>query len=324
MIDRSNGLVSILIPVYNRENLIAETIQSAISQSYKNIEIIIVDNASTDNTWNIVSSFLEQDARIKAYKNESNIGPVRNWLRCVEEASGVFGKILWSDDLISPDFIEKTLALFNKDVGFVYTGANTFNDNSYYDCSTHYLLSKTGLYSSTVYIEKALFGGGIPVSPGCAIFRLEDIKKNLLIQIPNKINSDFSSHAIGNDLLLFLLVANQYEYFGHIAEPLSFFRAHNESISISSDAIKLSLFYLLAKAHFVENFQLEYLNLFAAKLQSFLWRHKKNTIKYNLTNASDFFYCEVKIKFFYIVKILLHEILLFIKHRISVWFRRYF
>lgn len=322
MSDPSNGLVSILIPVYNRENLIAETIQSAISQSYKNIEVIIVDNASTDNTWSVVSSFLEQDSRIKAYKNESNIGPVRNWLRCVEEASGVFGKILWSDDLISPDFIEKTITLFNKDVGFVYTGAYIFNGSSYYDRSSHYLLPRTGLYSSTEFIEKALFGAGIPFSPGCAIFRLKDIQKNLLIQIPNKINSDFSSHAIGNDLLLFLLSANQYEYFGHIAEPLSFFRAHNESISVSSDYIKLNLFYFLAKAHFVENFRLEYLNLFAANLQSFLWRQKKNTIKYNLNNVSDFFYCEIKVKFFYLIRVILYEILLSIKHRLAVCFRK--
>jgi glycosyltransferase involved in cell wall biosynthesis len=47
----NNFLVSILIPVYNREHLVGETIESALAQSYSNIEIIIVDNCSTDNTW---------------------------------------------------------------------------------------------------------------------------------------------------------------------------------------------------------------------------------------------------------------------------------
>ena len=103
-----NNLVSILIPVYNRDKFIEETINSALSQTYQNIEIIIVDNNSTDNTWRIIKKYTKKDNRIKAFKNDTNIGPVRNWKKCTDKADGEFGKILWSDDLIAPEFIEKT------------------------------------------------------------------------------------------------------------------------------------------------------------------------------------------------------------------------
>lgn len=70
-----NNLVSILIPVYNRENLIEETVQSALNQTYKNIEIIVVDNQSTDNTWEILQKLASQDERIKIFQNNTNIRP---------------------------------------------------------------------------------------------------------------------------------------------------------------------------------------------------------------------------------------------------------
>ena len=294
-------LVTILIPVYNRESIIAETIQSALDQTYKNIEVVIVDNASTDNTWQIIQSFAEKDSRIRAFRNETNLGPVRNWLRCVDEATGEYGKILWSDDLIAHDFIEKTLPLFNESVGFVYSGANIFTGVNPLEAKSSYLLPKTGHYSSSMYIKKAIFDKGMPVSPGCAIFRMSDIRKNLRLQVPNKVNSDFSMHAIGNDLLLFLLTANEYKYFGHVSEPLSFFRAHDGSISVLSSNGKLPLHYGLARAYFVENYQPKLKACFASYLQLLLLRYKDSKT-YGLESIQDFFQDKVKLNKLCLIK----------------------
>lgn len=295
------AVVSIMIPAYNRELIIAETIHSALSQTYEHVEVVVVDNASTDKTWQIIQSFSEQDPRVKAFRNESNIGPVRNWLRCVEESTGEYGKILWSDDLIDQDFIAKTLPLLNDNVGFVYTGANIFTESSHLDASTSYLLPLSGIYPTSMYIERALFDKDVPVSPGCAIFRLADIRKNLLLQIPNEIGSDFSMHAIGNDLLLFLLTAKDYDYFGHVAEPLSFFRSHDGSISISSTSGKLPVHYALAKAYFIENFRPSLKDCFAASLQLLLWRYRDSD-KYGLVSVSDFFKADVELNKFRLLK----------------------
>jgi len=289
-----NHLVSILIPVYNREHIIAETLESALAQTYKNIEVIVVDNASTDNTWKIVQDFAEKDNRIKAFRNESNLGPVRNWLRCVEEASGEYGKILWSDDLIASDFLEKTLPLFKEDVGFVYTGVKIFSGDNPHAAKTSYLMGQTGLYPAQQYIHYVLYDKDVPVSPGCAVFRMQDIRNNLWVDVPNKINSNFAMHAIGNDLLLFLLTANQYKKFGFVAQPLSFFRAHEGSITIASSSGKLPLHYALAKAYFVENYLPLETKCLAAEIQFILWRFK-DAKKFGMNSVNDFFVNPIRI-----------------------------
>ena len=65
--------VSILIPVYNRAKIISETLNSAVNQTYKNIEVIVVDNKSTDNTFEIVKEFAKSHSNVKVYQNEENI-----------------------------------------------------------------------------------------------------------------------------------------------------------------------------------------------------------------------------------------------------------
>ena len=104
-----NSKISILIPTYNREQYIEEAVRSALNQTYKNIEVIVVDNKSTDNSWMILENLAKNDSRIKLFQNDTNIGPVKNWKRCIDKATGKFCKILWSDDLIAPEFLERTL-----------------------------------------------------------------------------------------------------------------------------------------------------------------------------------------------------------------------
>jgi glycosyltransferase involved in cell wall biosynthesis len=281
--------VSILIPVYNRESLIEETVQSAMNQTYENIEIIIVDNKSTDATWQVLEKLVSKDKRIKIFQNETNIGPVRNWKRCIDEANGKYGKILWSDDLIAPEFLEKTLPyLENKEVGFVFTGTEIFVDDTN-EKTSHYFIGNSGIHESENYINGVLFDGDYPVSPGCALFRLSDLKKNLLINIPNKVNSDFSMHAIGNDLLIFLLTANQYKKFAFVNEKLSFFRAHDGSISIQSNDGKLPLHYNLASAYFVENYREELIKKQNVILWNLLRVYKSSSKKFNINKISDFY-----------------------------------
>jgi len=282
-------LISILIPVYNRENLIEETVQSALRQTYKNIEIIIVDNQSTDNTWKVLQKFASQDDRIKIFQNETNIGPVKNWKRCIDEAGGEYGKILWSDDLITPKFLEKTVPyLENEDVGFVFTGTEIFIDGTDKKTSC-YFIGESGIYENEKYISGVLFDGDYPFSPGCALFRLKDLKNNLLVDVPNKVNSDFSMHAIGNDLLIFLLIAYQYESFAFVNEKLSFFRAHEGSISVQSNDGKLPLYYNLASSYFVENYRKDLIKKQNVILWNLLRVYKNSSKNFNIYKISDFY-----------------------------------
>lgn len=226
----TSPLVSILVPVYNREHLVGPCIQSALDQTVTDLEVVVVDNASTDGTWGVCQTFAKQDTRIRIFRNETNIGPVRNWHRCFEEARGQFGKVLFSDDLIHPVFLEKTLPLLeDPEVGFVFTAAEIGSEPgqgkvffTWEDCPA--------VTSSVAFIEDALFGEA--ASPSCALFRLPDLRRNLVGDIPSPTIHDFFDHGSGPDVLLYLLTAKQYPKVAHISEPLAFLRSHAGSITI--------------------------------------------------------------------------------------------
>ena len=108
----SDALISVCIPVYNGEQTIKKTIESVLRQTYKNIEIIVLDNCSTDKTRDIVSSF--NDSRLKLIVNECNVGMMGNWNRCFDYASGEYMIIMCADDIITPDCIGKKVSALDK------------------------------------------------------------------------------------------------------------------------------------------------------------------------------------------------------------------
>ena len=112
-------LVSICIPTYNRAGMIGRAIESALGQTYRNIEVIVVDNASSDNTAAVVASYV--DERLTYVKNERNLSLFGNFNRCIEMATGKFLHILHSDDYIDPDFTARCVAFFQEHPSVVMT-----------------------------------------------------------------------------------------------------------------------------------------------------------------------------------------------------------
>lgn len=100
-------LVSVCIPAYNNAEYIEDTIKSILNQTYQNIELVIVDDQSKDQTVQVIEKLQETDDRIKLYKNEKNLGMVGNWNRCLELATGEFVKLICADDMIDENAIEK-------------------------------------------------------------------------------------------------------------------------------------------------------------------------------------------------------------------------
>jgi glycosyltransferase involved in cell wall biosynthesis len=96
--------VSICLPNYNKGEYISETIQSILDQTYKNFELIIVDNASTDNSMEVINSF--SDKRMEVYRNDTNIGSVENVNKCIEYAKGDYFALFHSDDLYPRRIVE--------------------------------------------------------------------------------------------------------------------------------------------------------------------------------------------------------------------------
>ena len=97
-------LVSIIIPVYNREDMVNDAIKSSLNQDYKNIEIILVDDGSTDNTLNVLQKFEQEYSNIKLI-TQKNQGATKARLAGLKIASGDFVVFLDSDDLINEKYV---------------------------------------------------------------------------------------------------------------------------------------------------------------------------------------------------------------------------
>jgi len=132
-----------------------------------------------------------------------------------------------------------------------------------------------------------------------------------LVDIPNKVNSDFTMHAIGNDLLIFLLTAHQYKNFAFVNEKLSFFRAHEGSISVQSKDGKLPLHYNLASAYFIENYRKDLIKKQNVILWDLLRIYKNSSQKFNIHKISDFYMINTCFRFgcWFLIKKLLKEMI---------------
>jgi len=107
-------LVSICIPTYNGSAYIAEALRSALSQTYKNLEIIVSDDASTDGTLEIVHFFTEKTYIPIRVVQHTPKGIGANWNNCIKHANGVFIKLLFQDDVLLPTCIEEMVAVFRQ------------------------------------------------------------------------------------------------------------------------------------------------------------------------------------------------------------------
>ena len=109
--------VTIGLPVYNGERFLEETLQSILGQTYRDFELIISDNASSDRTEEICRSFAAQDGRIRYYRNDKNIGAAANFNRVFRLARGEYFKWAAHDDICSPEFLARCLEVLDRDGG---------------------------------------------------------------------------------------------------------------------------------------------------------------------------------------------------------------
>ena len=102
-------LISVIIPTYNRENLLKDTILSVLIQTYKNFELIIVDDYSKDNTKRAVENF--KDSRIIYLRHDKNKGPAATRNTGIKRAAGDYIFLLDDDDLIVPWALERLVEI---------------------------------------------------------------------------------------------------------------------------------------------------------------------------------------------------------------------
>ena len=113
--------VSVCIPVWNAAAFLRESVESVLAQSLDDFELLLIDDASTDDSVAVARSF--NDPRIDVVRNDARLGLVANWNRCLERATGNYVCIFHQDDVMMPTNLARKVALLegNPDVGFVHS-----------------------------------------------------------------------------------------------------------------------------------------------------------------------------------------------------------
>ncbi len=149
-----NPLVSVIIPCYNAEKYVESSIRSIMSQTYRNLEIIITDDCSTDGTFEILQKLVKEDSRIKLYKNEINLKIVKTLNNMIEVSLGKYIARMDADDISLPERIENQVAFLeqNTDISFLGTNAFLIDEKNFVIGKSHLPLSPNDI---NIYIKYA-------------------------------------------------------------------------------------------------------------------------------------------------------------------------
>lgn len=205
-------LVSVVVLTFNRKNMLKETINSILSQTFKDFELILVDNCSTDGTEDFVLSY--SDPRIKYFKNQNNGIIAVNLNFGISKSKGKFIALCDDDDLWLPTKLEKQVNILNKEknIGMVCSNGITFNE--YGEEGIHITKKRNSNYIS----------------------QKETLIKNIIIQssaiIRKEILEEFGffdvspEYFTAEEFELWLKIMNKYKVY-LIKEPLVKYRTHS-------------------------------------------------------------------------------------------------
>lgn len=214
--------ITIAIPTYNRATLLTEAIESVLSQTYKDFELLISDNASTDKTKDIVTSL--NDPRIRYYRNKKYIGMINNWNKCVELAHGKYLMILGDDDKLSPDFIRLSLSAHENypQIGFSFSHCNKVDSKGKYLTRWGYQFPPTGYLKLFQYLYYTIKYGSCLTNSSTVLINKKVFSKIGVFESPYSTNTfDFN---------MWIKIGQKYPVY-FIDKIACDYRIHKEQVS---------------------------------------------------------------------------------------------
>lgn len=210
----SKGVVSVIIPTYNREKLIIETISSVQSQTYSNIEILVIDDGSSDNTNQVLSSFIKSRHVKYIFQENKGLSAARN--EGIRQSTGEFVAFLDSDDLFLPDKIKSQVKFFNSypDISIVHCDFEKFDDVG------NLGIRDTSYFQESIY-PNILWHWKMLMATSCVMLRRT---------ILDHLGGFDENLSWAEDLDLWARFARYYMY-GHIPHVLVKIRVHEEEMS---------------------------------------------------------------------------------------------
>lgn len=168
------GLVSVIIPIFNREKYIKKCVESVISQTYEKLEVILIDDGSTDKSYEICKNLTIQDSRVKVYQFEnSGVSNARN--KGVELSNGEYIIFIDSDDYIEPEMISRMVdEIIKNEADVCLCGYNLIGKEN---CKIYL---KEGVYSFYEFSDLMSYWKTNPIigSPWNKVYRANIIKNN--------------------------------------------------------------------------------------------------------------------------------------------------
>jgi glycosyltransferase involved in cell wall biosynthesis len=213
-------LVSICIPTYNRAGMVGKAIDSALSQSYPNIEVLVVDNASQDNIESVIVGY--HDPRLKFFQNKKNLGIFGNFNRCIELSKGKYIHILHSDDYIDSDFTKTCVDFMESHPGVMMTFGSAWylsdNEQSKIAVSDHDII-----YSAPDGFRKILETGNMIICPSVMMKR----------EVYDSVGLYSCEYPYAGDLYQWLKISRSFD-FAFVANATLFYRQgdHSESFQL--------------------------------------------------------------------------------------------
>jgi len=203
--------VSVCIPAYNGEQFLAETIRSVLDQTYRDFELVVLDNASSDATGRISPSF--NDARVRVEINPATIPQPENWRAAVRLYRAPLIKLLCADDLLHPRCLDYQVAPMDADAGLAVVAArrHMIDEHSRALVPRRGQTRLTGVRSSVEVARRVVRSGANPIGePGGVLFRREHLN-------------------------LWMRLLQCGEFLG-LPEALAAFRVAQQSLSVDNEA----------------------------------------------------------------------------------------
>ena len=227
-----NRLVSILIPTYNRDRYLGVALASAAAQTYPNVEIIVVDNCSTDRSWETIADFASRLSNFRAYRQSSNYGAEVNYRTCVELAGGYYHKWLMSDDVLSGNCVSLLVEMLEAQPAAILAASSRVpidKDGTILPdiVATIPLTESSGYFNGASVIERILVDGINRIGePTTVLYRARDVNLMKYYSVGSRVRW------IGDvDLWIDMLKRGDLAY---LNTPLSFFRIHEEQDQMSA------------------------------------------------------------------------------------------
>ena len=177
-----HGLVSVLMSVYNGAPTLEKAAASVLAQTYRNLELILCDDASTDDTWRIMQRIAAQDARVTVFQNKTNRGLGASLNGCLSRAGGEYIARQDADDVSDPDRIERTTDfLLSSGAPYAACGVRVFDDGGVWSTrqypqkiTKHIIAQKNPFFHPTMVFRRAVLEGAGGYSETPETRRTED------------------------------------------------------------------------------------------------------------------------------------------------------